>query len=240
MAGCSAKNRECAGGSKWCIGGSLVFEPGSKLIINEGAEIPEGFGGGGGAGAVSWDDLTDRPFGDKKDFYVAAELTVVYGEVYGELAGVNPSDVRILFATTADGSLIEYDTKVNRPYDAVADGYLAIWYGNAALLPVLSDYVGDNISECHGNDLPFLIYRGVLEGGEAVIRVIFDDSFPYSLPWNGTIQIKDLSQEVTEVILLDAKYLPKGYAVTDATDDTVMDTLNELLNSLRQAGYLTE
>lgn len=40
MSRCSAKNRECAGGKKWCVGGSLVLESGSKLIFEEGVEIP--------------------------------------------------------------------------------------------------------------------------------------------------------------------------------------------------------
>lgn len=88
MAGCSAKNRECAGGSKWCIGGSLVFEPGSKLIINEGAEIPEGFGGGGGAGAVSWDDLDNKPFYEEEgEVDIVPEQVVTFVDGAAQFGG---------------------------------------------------------------------------------------------------------------------------------------------------------
>lgn len=52
MSKCSAKNRRCAGGDKWCIGGTLRIEDGATLDVAEGATV-NGLAAGGGGGGVN-------------------------------------------------------------------------------------------------------------------------------------------------------------------------------------------
>ena len=53
MSKCSAKNRRCAGGDEWCIGGTLRIEDGATLDVAEGATV-NGLAAGGGAFVVNF------------------------------------------------------------------------------------------------------------------------------------------------------------------------------------------
>lgn len=236
MAGCSAKNRECAGGGKWCIGGELRVEKGAKLVVEDGA-FTEGL-------ASSWNDLTDKPFGTTYELHEYEAIPIVQGDAYGTVYEyfLRFDYPLIQFENDSNGEIIEYEPRNRLKFGD--DEYIAYWHGDFSLMPELVEALKDDASvdEYRAKDghMPFLICREKITTGNWTEHVLLREDFPFGKMFTGKLRYYSKTNLERVVTPISSEYLPKGYAVADATADTVVDTLNALLDSLRQAGYLME
>lgn len=162
-------------------------------------------------GITSWNDLTDKPFGETKaQFELVPETKLEYSGVYG------------CFVLTGSLAIVE------------GQEYTVVWNGTPYVCVAKVNEIGTlnlgNMNSIGGEDTeePFLIQIGVLRGETAV----------NALDNSSEVSIKILGYEVKKI---DVKYLPKAAAVANAAGETVTSAeFNALLTALRNAGYLSE
>lgn len=178
-----------------------------------------------GGGVTSWNDLTDKPFG---------EMPKVLYEDYPNFA---------FYSAVLQGVVLQEGITYKI---SIISGETALT-GNSIAQLLNGQIVIDNTGEAEetpymitynpGENLAYLTQVGgkLMEGcPETDTEGVFAYTSKYK------IKIEYLYEDDAGVKTIDSKYLPKAEAVANATGALTVDNFNALLEALRNAGYMNE
>ena len=179
-------------------------------------------------GVKSWNDLTDRPFGEE-----VVTTTVFEKQIIELFAGSGGR--AFLQVDMVENPLVEGDTYLvewnGAKYELVAKRRTNASFDHTYLGNSKYD---DNMNFDDGDNTPFCISWHNTYGGH--ICFSYGEEPNWSEGWEDVeVGIWALKTVITT---LDPKYLPKAEAVADVTEAPTAENFNALLASLRAAGYL--
>lgn len=204
----------------------LGFTSGQTLKADHLNHIEDGFKN------ISWNDLTDKPFGEsganiviEPDFNAFEEFTglignyefVLVSEVLPTIEQINSANVTWHCDDCGDSGVCNFVIDIQE----------------ADLISL--SLTGEN--ECGSELQMYIVYNDNVSGE-------FDTGVTYEFPVRGIYTDKYPSVLVDKIVMspmvktIDSKYIPKASHVSNVAEAPTAEDFNALLTSLRNAGYM--
>lgn len=151
--------------------------------------------------AISWDDLSNKPFGEEDSRLIYVPYTEIKNVAF---LGYNTNLSNVVFVF--DGTMYKLTYKCGSSEDYT---YSCSWYGNDRLLPV-SVMREEQETDL---DVPFVVYYTSFSEGESDVCILFEDPTV-----DHTIEVY---AETAKIKCLDEKFIP--YTIARASDIEVLD-----------------
>lgn len=207
-----------------------------------GVKIPaKEFGSGG---VTSWNDLTDKPFGEvieREDVVLVSDYNGAWardskgtGYTFCKASGQCEENAEIKAEVIVNGK--KYSVSGKSKHKNIWSGAVGQIYYDYIGNPALADIIGDDtdtgddycafFENANGEDGETSFYFYCLDGGAGMGEV--------------TVVQAGMVKATVKTVTIDPKYLPKSEAVADVTAAPTANEFNALLAALRNAGYLEQ